>query len=862
MKPLAGLPVDTLVRVADASGITLNKLHELGQQLENGISPAFLSRYRADLCGGLDEQGIQKVLRKLRIAQDLHDRRIALRATLTQRGAMTEDLGQRIDEASDRRELGDILLAHRLGVRDKAQLAADRGLDPLARVLWFQDESVDIEAEAAKWVDAENGVADAEQALAGARDIAARWLSEKPEILRELRQLYLRDCEISVSLLPRAAEDPRWRSLDGYRSLLVEIPWERRLQMRRGIRSWMIKVDIHTPSEAVTRHLRRCLIKDEASVFAPHLDQVVKAALGNGLSNRVKSDVLQQIDERVDRQAIEAFSSNLRRALLAPPARGLRILGIDMSRPTVWQAALIEPDGRVKVKAAVRAEPGDLPVKDAPASEPAAERAEAEVPAPDSTGDAAAKPVPVGAEGKASGRAPAQARPSNSTTASARRKPAALQNLAEVLRDHEIDLIVYAPPARSRSAEQFLREHIRRSGKLDLPRMPLRQTGAVRPVQNGRRRDHRNATEYRRPSAVSLARRVRDPLAELVRLDPRTARIGANHQEVGEAELIAALQETVRRAVHDVGVDVNQADVALLERVPGLNSRRASLVVKHRKEHGPFATRRDVSKVTGLEHSAYLEAVGFLRVYGGDPFDETGGHPDYRELYESIAEAVGCELSDLLTDPQRAEGVDLESFATEGRPVECVRAAIAELRAERRNPRGTFEMPKQRVPLRRMDDLEPGKQVTGVVRSVTDFGVFVDVGLDKDALLHVSQMLKEHVKDSKPTLRAGAEVSAYVRVSPQHDKISLSMWEPNSRPRRDGNNFQRGQGAFSGDSGWRDGPRRRNGRGRSGPGRSREPFRRTFGPVEGKRPRERRGRNKMTRAEMLESLQDRYRTKV
>ena len=882
MKPLTGLPVDSLVQVAAESGMQLKQLHELVQQIENGATPAFLARYRADLCGGMSEELVQGVLQRLRDAQDLIDRRISMVAALGRQGVLTEDLKARLEGAKTRRELNDIYLPYRARGRDAVQQAVDKGLDPLARVLWYQQDDVDILAEAAKHVGPETGLADPEEALAGAYEIAGRWLSEKPEILRDLRKLYHSECELSVSVKEQSLAEPRWQALDGYRAKASAVPWQKRLLIRRGVRSGILDATVAVPGVAAAAYLEQRLVQKPDSAFVPHLRRVAETALRGGLADQLKKDVLRQIDDHADQEAIQAFRKSLRRALLAPPALGLNIVGLETSRPGGWRAALIDARGEVVECAVIDPEkspPGDKPAavsegspaggetpeeSGSPDSAESIETAPAEeLQVPDETPTAAPAdiPEPSGPEAESAttqesaGTATA---PTPETAAGSQHgKRPRREDLTSFLRNHDIDLIVFPAGPRPRSTERVLRTHIRRAGKTGIAWQAVRDPGTWIYATSKAGKQEFPKLDPSLRSAISLARRAQDPMAELVKSDPRTVGIGLNYQEVNPERLGAALRQTVECAVHDVGVDLNRATVPLLSLVPGFIPRLAWRVVEHRAKHGPFQSRDELRKVEGISHRVFLQAVGFLRVHGGDPFDSTGAHPDFRELHDRIAESVGCDLATLLAEPERLEGIDPEQFATADRSVECIRSAIREMQPDRRKARGKFELPQLAVPLRSDEELTPGTKVDGIVRSVADFGVFIDIGADKDALLHVSQIQQEHKQNSKPTFKLGDSVQAFVRNGQQNGKgISLSMWDPSSRPPRERN----GSGRPSGPSRQRTaGGRRDNRRPR---GDRRKPFSRTFGSDSAPRSRGVRMREDMSLEEKLAAFNDRYRTKT
>ncbi len=865
MKPLTGLPVDSYVKVSQEADIPLKDLLELVQQVENGASAAFLARYRADVCAGLDEKRVQDILRRLRDCRDLVDRRISVLTKLSLRGALTPELRAQLEKATDRRELNDIFMPFRPRKRDAADSAIDKGLDPLARALWFQQDGVDIQAEALKHVAPGKGVEDAEQALAGAYAIAARWLSEKPEILRELRKLFRRHCELSVKAKSAGRKDARAQAMDGYRSKVVKVPWQKLLAIRRGIRAGLLEKTVEIPARTASRYLERCLIKDAESEYAPHLKRVVSTAIRKGLSERVKRDALAQLDEMADSEAIESFRKALRDALLAPTAHGIRIVGIETGRHGGWRAALIDGDGELTDYAIVRDDVGPNGKSAKPVNSGlGSARADTEGSDSDTSTrePSSAAPRPTSEEGKRTETAAVDAKKAQPAAADAAlsrgngKQPVRRTDLSEFLRDRDVDLIVFPAGPRPHSTERFIRSQIRRCGKGDIAWHVVRGSRTwIYATSKAARREFPHLEPAFR-SAVSLARRVQDPLAELVKSDPKTVGIGANHHEVNGPRLREVLRQTVECAVHDAGVDANRAPFPLLALVPGITERLAKRIVDYRKRHGPFRLRQDLRKVDGLSDRIFAQAAGFFRVHGDEPLDSTGAHPEYHELHQRIAAAAGCDLATLLAEPSRLDAIDPEQFATKGRSVLFVKSAIEEFKPERRHVRGKFEMPKPVVPLRKEEELQPGSKVGGVVSSISDYGAWVDIGGDQDALLHVSQIHREHLKDSRPALGAGDSLDVYIR-QPQdgNGRISLTMWQPRSRPPRG-----KSGGFRPGAPGPFNGPRNR--RRRSDRFQRRKPFHRTFGPASDRRAGRGRPRAKLTMSEKLNMLQDKYRTKV
>ncbi len=880
MKPLTGLPVDSLVRVSKEVGIPLKDLLELVQQVENGASAAFLARYRADLCAGVDEDGVQRVLQKLADARDLIDRRISMMASLGQRGVMSDELREQLEQAESRRELNDLFMPYRERKPGAAEEAIAKGLDPLARLLWMQQEGADIDAEVAKHVAADNDLESDSDVLAGAYAIAAQWLSDKPEILQALRKIYLRDSEIALTARPEAAKVPRVQELDGFRAKLSSVDWKKRLSIRRAMRSGLVQMDVVPPTSAAARFLERRLIQDAESSYAPHLKRVVEVALGNGLADRIKHNVQTQLDEQADEQGIEAYCKALRTALLAPPASNLNILGIEITRSGSWHAALIDAQGRLVECAVVRSDGKSASHKEGTAARGAA-------PAPEPTAESAAQPevaaaaaiaadVPAAtqegatAEGTsnetqasrstadaAAASPPEPATPVEPTPKESRKRRTPHVELSEFLANHDVDLIVCGSGPKPHTIDEYLRSQIRKSGKLNIPWRSVRDSGARMYAQTPMAKKEYRRLPWTFVTAASMARRIQDPLAELAKADFRSTGVGQSFLELNSDLLREAFRRTLECAAHEVGIDANQASVSMLSLVPGFTERLAKRVVEDRNKRGPFESREALRRVDGLNDRIFAQAVGFLRVHGDDPLDNTGAHPQYRELHERIAEAAGCDLAALLHEPDRLDAVDPEQFAGADRSVLLVKSAISELKPERRQVRGSFKLPERPVPLRTDDELQAGTRIAGVVSNTADFGAFVDIGADQDGFLHISQIQRELVVDSKPALQAGDPVEVYIRPQlPGNRRIGLSMHSAHSAPARDGADTRR-----RGTDRRADG-RRRQGSRNSGRYERDKPFRQVFGPANERRGKRERVDASLSLDEKLNMLTDKYRTKV
>ncbi len=771
MKALTGLPAEAYLKVSEEAKIQLANLLQLVQALEKGASPAYLARYRPDVCGGLDERAVADVHSRLRGCLELADRKVSILAAVERRGALTPELRQRLEQTMDRRGLEDLYLPYRPKKRDNADEAFEQGLEPLARFLWAQNQAVDIDAEVARFVHTENGIADAAAALAGAYAIAARWLSEKPEIRRELRKLFLRDGEIVVSAAPQR-KAPKHRNLIGYRSKASRISWRQMLTIRRAARDGDLNYTLDVPAKAAEEYLGACLLADKESPYAPHIERIAETAVQGPLLAGLREDVLQSIEDRSEAEAVRSFEKSLRKALLAPPARGLTIAGLETGRPDGWRAAVVNPEGEVVGCAIVRAErpapgaaesggeklgtqappaasdapepspqqadgkqeepaAGDAAPEDAAnrtaaveapspeAEEPETEEPEAEEPEAEETVPAAQAETESAAAAETAAAVP---EPPQAAPQKVRRKATPEASLADLLAAHNVDLAVFPNGPGLRRTERFLRAQVRKSGRTQIVWRAVSAAGTW--IYANSKSAKRDMPQYEPAvrSAACLARRVQDPLAEMVKGDPKTLGIGPGHHEVDPKRLRAALQATVEECVHEVGVDLNRAPQELLALVPGLTERLAKRIVEHRAANGPLASREDARKVQGLSDRIYRQAAGFLRVEGENPLDNTGVHPSSYPLVERLVAAAGSDIEKVLSDPAALEKLNLEEFAAQDHPLPRVRALVKELHPQRRNVRGAFQMPRPAVELRTNEELQVGAKVEGTVSNTTDFG--------------------------------------------------------------------------------------------------------------------------------------------
>ena len=1004
MKALTGLPTSTYLKVAEEAKLQLSDLLKLVPALEAGLLPPYIARCRGDLSAGLDEEQLHEVQARLQYFLELEDRRVTILSTIGQQNKLTPELRKRIETAVERRELADLYLPFRPKRHTPADEAMEKGLEPLARFLWDQQPpSADIEGVAQGYVDAGKGIEDVSAALRGARHIVARWLAEDAEFRGALRRMALTDSRLVVSKGPRWKADAGLRKkfdwLANYSSAVPNVGWRQELALRRAGRDGALDFEIVLPeNEAVTYLLNRLLI-DRKSLFCLQLAAAARTAFQEYLAPALRSDVLQVLNERADREAAAVFKKNLKKTLMSPPAGPMPVIGLETSRPGGWRAAVVAADGSFLEGAIVRG--GGQPESVRPASQDTkankdgqAESSAAELPGASGTADQAAassddmrtaaeeaakasrngsaeaggeeagipaessptldqqssgagdsrgsasanqgadstsqaseipaelaspeattgeaekdpspaeasattsregesRPPEVAADSEAKNQSeaiaaetgwaaeksleePADAAshsPSNGsspqpgsgdtqTSADGVAAATPLGSLSELIRKHDVGAVVISNGPGLRQTERFVRSAIRDAGAPKIFWTTVNEAGSwIHATSKGSRRED-SGTEAAIRSAISLARRLQDPLTELIKVDPRLLGIGQYHAEIDPAKLRTQLRLAVQACVHQVGVDLNTAPVDLLARVAGITTRVAKRIVEYRSEKGKFTSREKLKNVPGISDRLYQQAVGFLRVYDGEnPLDSTGIHPKSYPAAEKILAAAGVSAQQALQNPESLDAVNIDELEAGDHGQERLRALLNEFRTRVRSPRRPFEPPKPGLDLIATEDLKIGMTVEGVVASVVEFGAFVDIGADQDGLIHNSHLSEQFFKDGKAAMKTGDRISVHIlAVDKEAKRISLTTKDPAelaraARAKRAAP--QRSRPRSSHESGRPSGPRRRK-----GPEREVALTKRSFGPDSKEKARQAAKIKKLSMGQKLSLLESKFRTKV
>ncbi len=682
--------------------------------LDDGNTVPFIARYRKEATGSLDEVQIRAVAERRAYLAELDKRRAAVLESIAEQGSLDEALRARIAAAATKAELEDLYLPYKPKRRTRATIARERGLEPLAERILAQPAEGDAAAEAAAFVDAEREVPDAAAALAGARDIVAERVAERAGLRAMVREAFAARGRL-VTALARGGEkrDPegKFRQYHQHAEPVARIPSHRYLAIRRGEREKVLRVHIEVEAEPLLARLFTAVGLQPDTPFGGELRRAVEDAYQRLLAPGLETEVRGALKERADREAVEVFAANLDNLLLAPPLGARPVLGVDPGLRTGCKLAAVDASGRLRST-------GTLFLARSAAER---ERAAAEVRAVAAELEPAAVAVGNGTGG--------------------REAEAFLRGTLEgatVVQVSEAGASVY-------SASELARA--------EFPDQDVTVRGAI-----------------------SIARRLQDPLAELVKIEPKAIGVGQYQHDVHQPLLARKLDEVVESCVNRVGVELNTASAPLLARVAGIGARLAERIVAQREQSGRFGSRQALRGVAGLGDKTFEQAAGFLRIRdGAHPLDASAVHPERYGLVERMARDLGVELAALVGDAAAAGRIAPERYAGDGVGEPTLRDILAELAKPGRDPRDRFEPVRFRDDVQAIGDLRAGMQLEGVVTNVTAFGAFVDIGVHRDGLVHISELADRFVRDPHQVVRVGDRLSVRVLdVDQQRKRISLS----------------------------------------------------------------------------------------
>ncbi|BAE52221.1 Tex family protein [Paramagnetospirillum magneticum] len=729
------LPVATLAaitnRIALELGVKPSQVAATVQMLDEGATVPFIARYRKEATDGLDDTQLRNLEERLGYLRELEDRRAAILRSIEEQGKLTPDLAGQIGEADSKARLEDLYLPYKPKRRTKAQIAREAGLEPLADAL-LADPALVPEQAAEPYVDAEKGVADVKAALDGARQILMERFAEDAELLGNLRDA-LWDGGVLISTVAEGKSEAGAKFSDyfDYREAIKAIPSHRALALFRGRNENVLNLKLLTPDEAArpdgtvsqgpgefeARIARRFSVRDLKRPADSWLAETVRWAWRIKIHLHLELELMSRLREAAEAEAINVFARNLRALLLQAPAGARNCIGLDPGIRTGVKVAVTDATGKVVETATI------YPHQ----------------PRNDWQGSVAA--------------------------------------IAHLARKHGIKLVAIGNGTASRETDRLVIDVMKRHPDLGLEKLVVSEAGASVYSASELAAKEFPDLDVSLRGAVSIARRLQDPLAELVKIDPKAIGVGQYQHDVDQVKLGRSLDAVVEDCVNAVGVEVNTASAPLLARVAGLSPTVARNVVEFRDRFGPFASREALKQVERLGAKAFEQAAGFLRVVGGvNPLDSSAVHPEAYPVVERIVKATGRPVKALIGDSSFIRSLDPKEFTDERFGEPTVKDILKELEKPGRDPRPEFKTAAFKEGVETLNDLKPGMILEGVVTNVTNFGAFVDIGVHQDGLVHISVLADRFVKDPHEVVKPGDLVKVKVlEVDIKRSRIALSM---------------------------------------------------------------------------------------
>ena len=679
--------------------------------LDEGATIPFISRYRKEKTGGLNEVEIENIRSCYDKLKETAKRKETIIATIEELGQLTPELRKRIDATWDATELEDIYLPYKPKRKTRAEAARQKGLEPLATLLMLQRET-QPEAQAARYVKGE--VKDAEDALKGARDIIAEHVSEDERARNSIRSIFTRQATLTAKVAKgKEQEAANYRDYFDYSESLRRCSSHRLLAIRRAEAEGLLKVSISPDDDECLDRLDRQFVKGR-NASSQQVSEAVKDAYKRLLKPSIETEFAAMSKEKADDEAIQVFTANLRQLLLAPPLGQKRMMGIDPGFRTGCKVVCLDAQGNLLHNENIYPHP----------------------------------PVSKGKE--------------------------AMARLSKMIEAYQIEAIAIGNGTASRETEEFLK-------KMTFPRsvqiFVVSEQGASIYSASKIAREEFPDYDVTVRGAVSIARRLMDPLAELVKIDPKSIGVGQYQHDVDQTKLKKSLDQTVESCVNLVGVNLNTASSHLLTYISGLGPQLAQNIVNYRQQNGPFASRKELLKVPRMGAKAFEQCAGFLRIAGGkNPLDNTAVHPESYHIVEQMARDLGCTIDTLIADKELRRKVELKKYVTAEVGMPTLQDIMQELDKPGRDPRGTIKAFEFDSSVHTIDDLREGMELPGIVGNITNFGAFVDIGIKENGLIHLSQMADRYVSNPADILSIHQHIRVKVLgIDKERKRIQLTL---------------------------------------------------------------------------------------
>ncbi|MED1530788.1 Tex family protein [Bacillus altitudinis] len=711
-----------LKQIATELKLSTKQIGSVIQLLEDGNTVPFIARYRKEQTGSLDEVQIQTISERYTYIQNVTNRKEEVIRLIAEQAKLTDELKQKIEQAHKLQEVEDLYRPFKQKRKTKANVAKAKGLEPLAEYL-LQLPNDEIKKKASAFINEEKEVTTAEEALEGAQHIIAEQLADDPDMRKWIRsETYQKGSLVTSGKDVENDEKNVYEMYYDYQEPIKKIVPHRVLAVNRGEKEGILKAAIEPPAENIRFYLDKQVLKGKQTTARPYIEAAIDDAYKRLIQPSIEREIRKELTEKAEEQAIHIFAENLRKLLLQPPMKGKRVLGVDPAFRTGCKLAVVDDTGKVHHIGVIYPHP----------------------------------PVQKKAEAK--------------------------QKVKEIIQSSNIEVIAIGNGTASRETEQFIADLIQ---ELDQPvsYLIVNEAGASVYSASALAREEFPDLQVEERSAISIARRLQDPLAELVKIDPKSVGVGQYQHDVSQKQLNSSLTFVVETVVNQVGVNVNTASQALLQYVSGLSKAVAGNIVKRREEIGRFTSRKELKDIPRLGAKTYEQCIGFLRITDGqDPLDRTGIHPESYKETKQFLRMIKMTPDDLGTEQlkEKIAEVKLDEAAQQldiG-PI-TLQDIIDQLTRPERDPRDEVPKPLLKTDVLKLEDLKQGMELQGTVRNVVDFGAFVDIGVKQDGLVHISKLSNRFVKHPLDVVSVGDIVTVWVdSVDQAKGRVALSMLKP------------------------------------------------------------------------------------
>ncbi|WP_414834628.1 Tex family protein [Bacillus altitudinis] len=711
-----------LKQIATELKLSTKQIGSVIQLLEDGNTVPFIARYRKEQTGSLDEVQIQTISERYTYIQNVMNRKEEVIRLIAEQDKLTDELKQKIEQAHKLQEVEDLYRPFKQKRKTKANVAKAKGLEPLAEYL-LKLPNDEIEKKASAFINEEKEVTTAEEALEGAQHIIAEQLADDPDMRKWIRsETYQKGSLVTSGKDVENDEKNVYEMYYDYQEPIKKIVPHRVLAVNRGEKEGILKAAIEPPAENIRFYLDKQVLKGKQTTARPYIEAAIDDAYKRLIQPSIEREIRKELTEKAEEQAIHIFAENLRKLLLQPPMKGKRVLGVDPAFRTGCKLAVVDDTGKVHHIGVIYPHP----------------------------------PVQKKAEAK--------------------------QKVKEIIQSSNIEVIAIGNGTASRETEQFIADLIQ---ELDQPvsYLIVNEAGASVYSASALAREEFPDLQVEERSAISIARRLQDPLAELVKIDPKSVGVGQYQHDVSQKQLNSSLTFVVETVVNQVGVNVNTASQALLQYVSGLSKAVAGNIIKRREEIGRFTSRKELKDIPRLGAKTYEQCIGFLRITDGqDPLDRTGIHPESYKETKQFLRMINMTPDDLGTEQlkEKIAEVKLDEAAQQlDIGTITLQDIIDQLTRPERDPRDEVPKPLLKTDVLKLEDLKQGMELQGTVRNVVDFGAFVDIGVKQDGLVHISKLSNRFVKHPLDVVSVGDIVTVWVdSVDQAKGRVALSMLKP------------------------------------------------------------------------------------